>query len=91
MTDTKLIEKLQAPCNEHVDNIGFIINEMEQGNKKIVQAFKEINAILEMIENDKMMVMCLFAHNLIKSKTWEECNYILNKARDEIERLKNKY
>ena len=34
MTDTKLIEKLQASCNEHVDNIGFIINEMKQGNKK---------------------------------------------------------
>lgn len=91
MTDVKLIGKLQASCNERIGNIGFIINEMKQGNKKMVQAFKEINAILEMIENDKIMVMCLFAHNLIKSKTWEECNYILNKARDEIERLKNKY
>lgn len=91
MTDTKLIEKLEMTCNEHVGNVGFIINEMKQGNKKIAQAFKESNAILEMIENDKMMVMCLFAHNLIKRKTWEECNYIVNKARDEIERLKNKY
>ena len=91
MTDIKLIEKLEMTCNEHVGNVGFIINEMKQGNKKIAQAFKEINAILEMIENDKIMVMCLFAHNLIKSKTWEECNYILNKARDEIEKLKNEY
>ena len=91
MTDTKLIEKLEMSCNERIGDIGFIINEMKQGNKKIVQAFKEINAILEMIENDKMMVMCLFAHNLIKSKTWEECNYILNKARDEIEKLRNEY
>ena len=91
MTDTKLIEKLEMSCNERIGDIGFIINEMKQGNKKIVQAFKEINAILEMIENDKMMVMCLFAHNLIKSKTWEECNSILNNARDEIEKLKNKY
>lgn len=91
MTDTKLIKKLEMTCNEHVGNVGFIINEMKQGNKKIVQAFKEINAILEMIENDKMMVMCLFAHNLIKSKTWEACNSILNKARDEIDKLRNKY
>lgn len=91
MTDTKLIEKLQASCNEHVGNVGFIVVEMKKGNKKMVQAFKEINAILEMIENDKIMVMCLFAHSLIKNKTWEECNNTLNKARDEIERLKNKY
>lgn len=91
MTDAKLIEKLEMSCNERIGNIGFIINEMKQGNKKIVQAFDEIDVVLEMIENDKMMVMCLFAHCLIKSKTWEECNNILNKARDEIERLKNKY
>ena len=91
MTDTKLIEKLEMTCNERIGDVGFIVVEMKQGNKKIVQAFKEINAILEMIENDKMMVMCLFAHNLIKSKTWEECNYFLNKARDEIEKLRNKY
>lgn len=91
MTDIKLIEKLEMTCNEHVGNVGFIVVEMKKGNKKISQSFKEINAILEMIENDKMMVMCLFAHNLIKSKTWEECNYILNKARDEIEKLRNKY
>lgn len=91
MTDVKLIGKLQASCNEHVGNVGFIVVEMKKGNKKMFQAFKEINTILEMIKNDKMMVMCLFAHNLIKSKTWEECNYILNKARDEIEKLKNEY
>ena len=91
MTDTKLIEKLEMSCNERISNIGFIINEMKQGNKKIAQVFKEIDITLEMIENDKMMVMCLFAHNLIKSKTWEECNYFLNKARDEIEKLRNKY
>lgn len=91
MTDTKLIEKLEMTCNEHVGNVGFIINEIKQGNKKIAQVFKEIDITLEMIENDKMMVMCLFAHNLIKSKTWEECNSILNNARNEIEKLKNKY
>ena len=91
MTDTKLKEKLQASCNEHIGNVVFIIVEMKRGNKKIAQAFKEIDVILEMIENDKIMVMCLFAHNLIKNKTWEECNNILNKARDEIEKLRNKY
>lgn len=91
MTDTKLIEKLEMTCNEHVGNVGFIINEMKKGNKKISQVFKEIDITLEMIKNDKMMVMCLFAHSLIKSKTWEVCNSILNNARDEIEKLKNKY
>lgn len=91
MTDAKLIEKLEMTCNEHVGNVGFIVVEMKKGNKKISQAFKEIDITLEMIENDKMMVMCLFAHCLIKSKTWEECNSILNNARNEIEKLKNKY
>ena len=38
MTDVKLIGKLQASCNEHVGNVGFIVVEMKKGNKKNVSS-----------------------------------------------------